>query len=285
MNLTKRRQKIRNILNGVECIHPASVSDPLSMRAAELLDFEAAMFAGSVASLTVLGAPDLIVLTLSEFADQAHRINRAGNIPLIVDADHGYGNALNVKRTVEELETAGVSCLTIEDTLLPTAFGTGATEFLPIAEAAGKMKAALQGREDNDLAILGRTGCIGSKGVDEAITRARTYLDCGVDGVMFVGVKKQADLDVIARSIDAPIMLGGVAKDLMNKDYLADCGVRICLQGHQPYAAAVQAMYTSLKSLREGSAAGDLQGVASDELMKQLTCDDDYKRWTNDFLN
>ena len=73
------------------------------------LGFEAGMFAGSVASLTVLGAPDLIVLTLSEFAAQAYRINRAGNLPLMVDADHGYGNALNVMRTVQELETAGVA--------------------------------------------------------------------------------------------------------------------------------------------------------------------------------
>ena len=285
MNLTNRRKKIHNILAGDSCIHPASVSDPLSMRAAESLEFEAAMFAGSVASLTVLGAPDLIVLTLSEFADQAHRINRAGNIPLIVDADHGYGNALNVKRTVEELETAGVSCLTIEDTVLPTPFASSGTEFLSIAEATGKMKAALAGREDENMAILGRTGCIGSKGVEEAVSRAKAYLDAGVDGVMFVGVKKQSDLEVIAQSIDAPIMLGGVAKDLLNKDYLAECGVRICLQGHQPYAAAVQAMYSSLKALREGTAAGDLQGVASDELMKQLTCDDDYKRWTSEFLS
>ena len=82
------------------------------------------MFAGSTASLTVLGAPDLIVLTLSEFAQQAYRINRAGNLPLMVDADHGYGNALNVKRTVEELETAGIAGMSIEDTDLPTPFGT-----------------------------------------------------------------------------------------------------------------------------------------------------------------
>src|ERR1700692_2900092 len=85
--------------------------------------FEIGMFAGSVASFTVLGAPDLIVLTLTEFAEQAYRICRAGSLPLLVDADHGYGNALNVMRTVEELETAGVAALCIEDTVLPRTYG------------------------------------------------------------------------------------------------------------------------------------------------------------------
>ena len=85
------------------------------------------MFAGSVASGTVLGAPDLIVLTLTEFAQQIHRICRASNLSLLADADHGYGNALNVMRSVEELETAGVAALAIEDIVLPRTFGNGAS--------------------------------------------------------------------------------------------------------------------------------------------------------------
>ncbi|HZY51954.1 MAG TPA: isocitrate lyase/phosphoenolpyruvate mutase family protein, partial [Reyranella sp.] len=100
MHWTDRRKRFRAILDGPVCVHPGSVYDPISARIAEDLGFELGMFAGSTASLTVLGAPDLIVLTLSEFAQQAYRINRAGNLPLMVDADHGYGNALNVKRTV-----------------------------------------------------------------------------------------------------------------------------------------------------------------------------------------
>ena len=107
MDWTDRRQRFREILAGDKCVHPGSVYDPISARIAEDLGFEIGMFAGSIASMTVLGAPDLLVLTLSEFSDQCLRINRAGNLPLMVDADHGYGNALNVRRTVEELETAG----------------------------------------------------------------------------------------------------------------------------------------------------------------------------------
>ena len=85
-------------LRGPRCIYPGSVFDAISARIAEDLGFEAGMFAGSIASFTVLGAPDIVMLTLTEFAQQAYRINRAGKLPLLVDADHGYGNALNVKR-------------------------------------------------------------------------------------------------------------------------------------------------------------------------------------------
>jgi 2-methylisocitrate lyase-like PEP mutase family enzyme len=177
MNFQTRRRRLRDIFDDDRCIHPGSVYDPLSARVAEDLGFEAGMFAGSTASLTVLGDPDIILLTLSEFADQAHRICRAGELPLIVDADHGYGNALNVKRTVEELETAGVSCLTIEDTLLPKRFGATGTEFLSVEEGVGKMKAALAGRQDPDLIVLGRTSVVGVNGVEDGIRRARAYVE------------------------------------------------------------------------------------------------------------
>src|SRR3954469_12470329 len=139
MDWTERRERFRGILTGSLCFHPASVYDAMSARIAEDLGFEVGMFAGSTGSLSVLGAPDIIVLTLTEFAGQAYRINRAGGLPLLVDADHGYGNALNVKRTVEELETSGVAALSIEDTDLPTPFGTAKPRLTTIEEGVGKM--------------------------------------------------------------------------------------------------------------------------------------------------
>src|SRR6186997_1191193 len=173
----------RAVLNGTACVHPGSVYDPISARIAEDLGFELGMFAGSTASLTVLGAPDLIVLTLSEFAQQAYRINRAGNLPLMVDADHGYGNALNAKRTVEELETAGIAGMSIEDTELPTPFGTTKPRLTSIAEGVGKMKAALAGRQDPLLSIAGRTSAIQITGLDDAIARGKAYEAVGVDAL------------------------------------------------------------------------------------------------------
>src|SRR5881628_3349809 len=172
MLLSERRKQYRRILEGNVCIHPASVFDAMSARMAASLGFEVGMFAGSIASGTVLGAPDLVVLTLTEFAAQIRRITRGGDVPLMVDADHGYGNALSVMRTVEELESAGVAGLTIEDTLLPQPFrGGDKPKLIPIDEGVGKMKAALTGRQDKGLVVLGRTSALAIAGVDETIAR------------------------------------------------------------------------------------------------------------------
>ena len=284
MNWTDRRRRFRALLAGDRCYHPGSVFDPISARIAEDLGFEIGMFAGSVASLTVLGAPDLIVLTLSEFAGQAYRINRAGNLPLMVDADHGYGNALNVKRTVEELETAGVCGMSIEDTELPTPYGTTKPRLIAIAEGVGKMKAALAGRQDSDLCIAGRTSAIAITGLEDAIARGQAYEAAGVDALFFVGIKTRAELDAISAATRLPLIMGGVTGELTDRDYLASRRVRIALQGHQPFAAGVKAVHDTLKALREGTAPSKLHGVADAELMKRVTRDDDYGRWTKDFL-
>jgi carboxyvinyl-carboxyphosphonate phosphorylmutase len=283
MDWSERRRRFRAILAGDACIYPASVFDPISARIAEDLGFAAGMFAGSVASLTVLGAPDLVVLTLSEFAAQATRIGRAGSLPLLVDADHGYGNALNVKRTVEELESAGVAALTIEDTALPRPFGGDAVQLIPIAEGVGKLRAALAGRQDPALAIVGRTSAAAVTGLDDAIARARAYAAVGVDALFFAGITTQAQLDAIAAAVDLPIILGGVAPALADRALLAARKVRVCLQGHQPFAAAVRAVHDALKALRDGAAPATIP-VASAEIMARVTRDGDYKRWTKEFL-
>src|SRR5215475_11515924 len=284
MHWTDRRRRFRALLAGERCVHPGSVFDPISARIAEDLGFEVGMFAGSTASLTVLGAPDLIVLTLSEFAGQAYRINRAGNLPLMVDADHGYGNALNVKRTVEELETAGIAGMSIEDTDLPTPFGTTKPRLTPIAEGVGKMKAALAGRQDPLLAIAGRTSAVQISGLDDAIARGKAYEAAGVDAMFFVGVKTRAELDALSQAVKLPIILGRGTPELSDRAYLASRRVRVALQGHQPFAAAVKAVHDTLKALKEGTPPAKLSGVADAELMKRVTRDADYSRWTKEFL-
>jgi oxaloacetate decarboxylase len=242
------------------------------------------MFAGSVASLAVLGAPDLIVLTLSEFADQAYRIGRAADLPLLVDADHGYGNALNVMRTVEELEAAGVAALSIEDTALPRGYGpSDAPQLISLEEGVGKMKAALAGRRDPDLVIAGRTSAIGITGVEDTIRRAKGYEAAGVDAMFLVGVKTREQLEAVAPKLRVPIILGGGAT-LGDRAYLVDKGVRVSLQGHQPFQAAVQAIHATMKALRDGTAPADLKGLASKQLMDKVTRSADYAGWTRDFL-
>jgi carboxyvinyl-carboxyphosphonate phosphorylmutase len=284
MNWTPRRERFRALLSGTRCVHPGSVFDPISARIAEDLGFEIGMFAGSVASLAVLGAPDLIVLTLTEFAAQAYRINRAGNLPLLVDADHGYGNALNAKRTVEELETAGVAALTIEDTVLPRQYGDASTRLVSTEEAVGKLKAAIGGRQDPGLVIVGRTGAVPVEGVDAAIARCRAYEAAGVDALFVLGVKTRAQLEPIAAAVTRPLILGGPGPEIMDLDYLGKQGVRVCLQGHQPFMAAVNAVHETLRALRNGTPPAKLAGLPSNELMKRVTRDADYAAWTKDFL-
>jgi carboxyvinyl-carboxyphosphonate phosphorylmutase len=285
MHWTDRRKRFRAILEGRRCIHPASVYDAISARIAEDLGFEIGMFAGSVASMAVLGAPDLIVLTLSEFAGQAYRINRAGNLPLLVDADHGYGNALSVKRTVEELETAGVCALSIEDTELPQPFGAAKPRLVGLAEGVGKMKAALAGRQDPALCIAGRTSAVRISGLDDAIARGKAYEQAGVDALFFVGLRTRAELDALSSATTLPIILGGTSGELADLSYLASRRVRIALQGHQPFAAAVKAVHDTLKALRDGTPPGKLAGVADAELMKRVTREGEYTRSTEDFLS
>lgn len=285
MNWTRRRERFREVLAGDRCVYPASVFDPISARIAEDLRYEIGMFAGSVASLTVLGAPDLIVLTLSEFASQALRINRAGELPLMTDADHGYGNALNVKRTVEELETAGVCGLSIEDTLLPLPYGSpDKPQILSIEEGVGKMKAALAGRQDKSLVIVGRSSSIGITGLADTIARAKAYEAAGVDAFFVAGAKTRAEIEAVASEIKIPLVLGTPSPELQDLDYLSRQRVRICIQGHLPIAAAARAVYETMKALREGMAPKDVPGVASPDLMMKVTRDADYRRWIKEFL-
>ena len=284
MNWTERRERFRAILSGNRCVHPGSVYDAISARIAEDLGFEVGMFSGSIGSMSVLGAPDLVVLTLTEFADQANRICRAGNLALLVDADHGYGNALNVRRTVEELETAGICAMSIEDTVLPRPYGSaGKPGLSSVEEGVGKMKAALSARQDKRLVIAGRTSALAIAGIDEAVKRAKAYEAAGVDAVFLAGGVSVEAVEVVSSAIGIPLILGGGGGQL-GDEWLAAHRVRVALQTHAPFSAAVQAVYDTLKALRDGVPPRELKNIASPDLMRQVTRADDYQGWTKDYL-
>lgn len=284
MTFQKRREALRAILAGSRCIRPASVYDAISVRIAEDLGFEVGMLGGSVASLAVLGDPDVALITLTEFADQIRRMSRAGSLPFLVDADHGYGNALNVRRTVEELEAAGTAGLTIEDTLLPQAFGEAKAQVISLEEGVGKMRAALDARSEPSLVIVGRTGAASITSVEDAIGRGKAYEAVGVDALMFTGVKTRRDLEALAAATTLPIVLGNPTEDMTDWDFLERQRVRIAVQGHAPIAAATQAVYETLKAVREGASPKQLKGVAPADLMNRITRDALVKQRGADFL-
>jgi carboxyvinyl-carboxyphosphonate phosphorylmutase len=195
------------------------VFDPLSTRIAEDIAYES----GSLISMAVLGAPDKIVLTLTELVEQIRRMSRACELPLMVDADHGYGNALNVIRTVQELEMAGASALSIEDTLLPAAFGSdGKPQLITEAEAVGKIRAAVDARSDNRMVISGRTNLKATRDTGDAVSRIKAFEAAGVDMIFLVGVDTREQLDTLTDAVNLPFTVAAsnpyVQDDL---DYLA----------------------------------------------------------------
>ena len=284
MTFRKRRDALRSILSGSACIRPGSVYDAISIRIAQDIGFEVGMFGGSVASLAVLGDPDVALITLTELAEQMRRMSRAASLPVLVDADHGYGNALNVRRTVEELETAGAAGLTIEDTLLPQAFGEPGVQLISLEEGVGKMKGAVDARGDPALVILARTGAASVSGLEDAIARAKAYQATGVDALFFTGIKTHAELEAISAATTLPIVLGGFPEELVDRELLASLRVRLALLGHAPFAAATQAVYETLKALRDGQSPRDLKGLASSALIGRATRDADVKARFAQFL-
>jgi carboxyvinyl-carboxyphosphonate phosphorylmutase len=284
MNATARRQAFRAILAGDSCVHPASVFDAISGRIAAEIGFETAILGGSVASQAVLGAPDHIILTLTELADLVRRITRAGAPPLLVDADHGFGNALNVMRTVEELEAAGVAALTIEDTLLPRPYGPDATALLPLEEGLGKIRAALAARSDPSLVVVARTGALGVTSTEDAIARATAYAQAGADGIFVTGLSDLAQLDALRGATGLPLLVGSAKAGIGGAAALAAHGARVALQGHHTFPAAVKAMRDTLQALRDGVAPKDLPGLPDAATMKRLQREPHYDAAIRDFL-
>ena len=280
---TALRCQFRELLASNSCYHTASVFDPMSARIAADLGFEVGILGGSVASLQVLAAPDFALITLSEFAEQATRIGRVAQLPVIADADHGYGNALNVMRTVVELERAGIGALTIEDTLLPAQFGRRSTDLISVAEGVGKIRAALEARVDPELTVIARTHA-GVLSTQEVISRTQAYQAAGADAICMVGVKDFEHLEQIAENLSVPLMLVTYGNPALHDDArLAALGVRIVVAGHGAYFAAIKATYDSLREQRQQfSKSSDLSAT---ELTHTYTHPESYVGWAKEFMN
>lgn len=275
------RKTFQSLLASNRCFYTASTFDPMSARIAADLGFEVGILGGSVASLQVLAAPDFALITLSEFVEQATRIGRVATLPIIADADHGYGNALNVMRTIAELERAGVAALTIEDTLLPAKFGHKSTDLIGLDEAVGKIEAAIDARIDPTMSIFARTNA-GQLSVEEAIERVSAYQAAGADGICMVGVRDFNHLEAISRHVSVPLMLVTYHNpELADRDRLAHNGVRIVVNGHAAYFAAIKATYDCLREQR-GIEESPLNASALSEKYSTL---DENREWAKRFMN
>jgi carboxyvinyl-carboxyphosphonate phosphorylmutase len=302
MRYTEQRNKLRRLLAGSECLLPAGVFDALTARVAEDVGYEIGIFAGSEASRTILGAPNLNLLTLTEFADQVRRITRVSNLSLIVDADDGFGSALNAMRTIQEMEHAGASAVMIEDIALRFGKPEGAEELISIEEMVGKLRAAIAGREDPALVVIGRTRALKGEDLEHAVARARAYKAAGVDAIFLSGPSRIEEIEAVHEAVKLPIISGSVPSDArvedkfpgrtetLTRDEMARRGVRVVLKGHheavEASVKAVREVYTHL--LNGGSLAELKDKVATPQEMDRLglnfRADARYRKMQDEYM-
>jgi len=268
---SEKREIFRKVLQGEECLFPGSVYDAVSARLATEVGFEIGMFAGSIGSSVVLGAPDYIVLTLTEFADQARRICRNTDLPLLVDADHGYGNALNVYHTVREYVLAGAAGLHIEDQESPKTSGTGeGKRCISQAEAIGKYKAAMEAKNeiDSDFVICARCDLIGAEGgsFEAAVERCIAYAEeAKVDAVWINNVKEIDHIAEACRRIPAPVIpLYSGSQPQPSLEQLRDAGAAVGIFPSLTSSSGIQPTWDLLHDFKERGVAALLEHRAAE---------------------
>lgn len=230
------------------------VFDCLTARLAERAGFEALYMTGSGVSITRLGAPDVALLSFAEILDQARRIADVSALPIIADADTGYGGPLNVIRTVRELERAGISAIQIEDQDWPKRCGHEmGRRLVSVSEMCGRIRAAADARIDADLLIIARTDARTSLGLDEAIDRGRQFAAAGADVVFVESPESEAEMRRIVAEVGAPALANlveGGRTPLLGADQLGQLGYRIAIYPNsitRLFAHAGAALYAALR--------------------------------------
>ncbi|MFK8843685.1 oxaloacetate decarboxylase [Streptomyces sp. Ac-502] len=203
---------LRELINGDELVIAPGVYDGLTATLVERAGFPAAYVSGASASVSVLGRPDLGLMSAGEIAAHVVRLRGATSLPLIVDIDTGHGNELNVRHAVETHVRLGAAAVHIEDQVFPKRCGhlTGKT-VVDAEEAVRKVRAAVAARGSHDLVIIARTDALTPLGLDEAIDRGRRFADAGADMVFVEAPENRHQLDRIARSIDVPLVINVIA--------------------------------------------------------------------------
>ncbi|MGB1554167.1 MAG: isocitrate lyase/PEP mutase family protein [Candidatus Puniceispirillaceae bacterium] len=256
-----------------------SCFDALSAKMIEQAGFSVTFMSGFAASAARLGQPDLGLMSYSEVLDQARNITEAISIPLIADGDTGYGNAMNVRRTVEGFARAGCAAVLIEDQLAPKRCGhTSGKEVVTREEAFDRIQAAVDAREEGtDILVLGRTDAIHTHGLEEAIYRAQRYHEMGADIIFVEAPKNIEEMRLICREVPgchlANIVEGGLTPNLDMKQ-LADIGYQFAVYPLTLLSASMQAMKTTLALMAKDLPRND--GLMDFDTLKQTVGFNEY---------
>src|SRR6185503_5022629 len=260
--MTSIRQTLRKRLTEGPMVVAPGIYDAYGARFVEQAGFDAVYMTGNGVSASLLGRPDVGLIDLTLFAAHAHRAAACVDIPLICDADTGYGNAVNVRHTVQEFEAAGVAAIHIEDQVSPKRCGhlPGSRPVVDMQEHVGKIEAAIAARRDPDFIIIARTDAAAGHGLDEAIRRGKAYRAAGAD-VVFVELKSGADiieqLKRVTGEIDAPCLVNveeaGKVGEITARE-LETIGFRLAIYpGLARYAAGYAIRETLAVLKRDGS--------------------------------
>lgn len=284
--MSRKNELFRALLAKPAVTLAGNIFDPLSARIAQIAGYDLLVLSGSVGKASNLAAPDIVVSTLPDVQDQIRRITRNTDIPIMVDAEDGFGNAVNVWRCVRELEAAGVSGIEIEDNVVPREFGVENPGLNPVATQVGKLKAAVAARTDPTTVIVARSA---TWGIDRAhaLDRIKAYAATGAEAFMLTGVKSKADIAATHQAApDIPITVLGPPPGVRDDaGFCADNNVKIIMLGNPTYQVAVKAIHDTLQFLKAGGDPAQLKEKQADsQLTRKIIRIDELEQWQRDYL-
>ena len=283
------RQRLKQLLRRDKLLVAPGCFDGLSARLVEEAGFEAAYLSGGAVARS-MGIPDIGLVTMSETIERAAQVVSAVTLPVIADADTGYGNAVNLVRTVREFERAGVAAIHIEDQITPKRCGhLDGKEVISLAEMEKKLEAALAARADADFCIIARTDARGVHGLDGAIRRAYAFAKVGVDAIFVEAPQSEQELAEIPRRMPGIPLLVNVFKGgktpMLPMERLEKMGYRIAIYPSETQRAAIHAMRATLATLkREGTTESIDDSLTTFKERDRVVGLDDWQNIERQFL-
>lgn len=261
-------RRLRELLRRDQVLMAAGASSPMPAKLAEQAGFEAVYVPGGGVALDRLGVADLGLATLNDMVDAAAAIARSVSVPVIADADTGFGNVLNVQRTVQEYERAGIAGIHLEDQEFPKRCGQLSGKILiSIDEAVQKIRAALDARNDPDFMIIARCDALTVEGMEETVRRGRAYLDAGADMLFIESLSSAEDLAEIPRRLPAAHLFNMTSSGRtppLTAEEVGRLGYKLMIFPNFAALAAIRAMSDVLGEIkRSGTVAGVLARCAS----------------------